>query len=48
MVAPVLIGGLCQWTLSFMIPSNELATMYMQGNLLICSFRSRSTGPPVH
>ena len=33
MVAPVLIGGLCQWTLSFMIPSNELATMYMQGNL---------------
>ncbi|MDG2095309.1 MAG: hypothetical protein P8J89_08575 [Phycisphaerales bacterium] len=32
-VAPVLIGALSQWALGFMIPSNELATMYMQGNL---------------
>lgn len=32
-VAPVLVGALSQWALGFMIPSNELATMYLQGSL---------------
>ncbi|MBG84904.1 MAG: hypothetical protein CMJ40_10220 [Phycisphaerae bacterium] len=30
MVAPVLAGALAQWAMSFMIPSSELATMYME------------------
>lgn len=33
MMAPVLVGALAQWALSFMIPSTELATMYMQREL---------------
>ena len=32
-VAPVLVGALSQWALSFMIPSGELATMYMERSL---------------